>query len=258
MSKKLFPMRDRKDRKVIEAFVDYLRANGYPDLRIECWPEDKGSKEIDAIAGAFAIEHTSIDTLPLQRRNSHWYMQVVGGLGKELNASIPFHLSITVDYQAIRKRQRCPDIRNSLKTWIITHASQLKDGCHDFNDVAGVPFSLHIEKVTGLCPGIYFALSAPSDHTLVNRVKEQLDRKAKKLLKYQHKNMITVLLVESDDIALMTESKMWATVQKAYPDGPPSGADQLWYADTSIPEEILFRNFTAHIKQKRRRVNLSD
>jgi hypothetical protein len=55
-----------KDRDVISAFVAYLQTNGHPNLKVERWPEDENrdSQEIDAIAGAFAIEHTSIDTLP--------------------------------------------------------------------------------------------------------------------------------------------------------------------------------------------------
>jgi hypothetical protein len=57
-----------KDCEVIEALVAFLRARGHPGLRIDSWPErtNHESPEIDAIAGAFAIEHTSVDTLPNQ------------------------------------------------------------------------------------------------------------------------------------------------------------------------------------------------
>jgi hypothetical protein len=60
------------DRDVIRAFVAYLQENGHPNLEVERWPEDENrvSKEIDAIAGVLSIEHTSIDTLPNQRRDS--------------------------------------------------------------------------------------------------------------------------------------------------------------------------------------------
>jgi len=38
------------DRDVIKAFVEYLRANRYPGLKIDCWPEDKNpnTPDIDA------------------------------------------------------------------------------------------------------------------------------------------------------------------------------------------------------------------
>lgn len=79
------------DRDVIKAFVEYLRANGFPLLKTDCWPEDKNPNipDIDAVAGQFAIEHTSLDTLPNQRRDADWFTQVVGGLNSEVKA-IPF------------------------------------------------------------------------------------------------------------------------------------------------------------------------
>ncbi len=53
-----------KDDDVIEAFITYLRDNGYPDLRIDGRPdkENRQSKDIDANAKPFAIEHTLIPT----------------------------------------------------------------------------------------------------------------------------------------------------------------------------------------------------
>jgi len=43
------------DRDVIQAFIEHLRTNGYPALKVDCWPEDKNKNDIDAIAGPFAI-----------------------------------------------------------------------------------------------------------------------------------------------------------------------------------------------------------
>lgn len=62
------------DCDVINAFVTYLWENGHSCLQVDRWPdkENRNLADIDAIAGAFAIEHTSIDTLPNQRRDSDW------------------------------------------------------------------------------------------------------------------------------------------------------------------------------------------
>jgi len=65
-----------------------------------------------------------------------------------------------------------------------------------------------------------------------------------KLAGYQSTGKITVLLVESSDIALMSEGMMLDAIRQACPGGLPTGVDQLWYADTSIPDEIEFRDFT--------------
>ena len=57
----------------------------------------------------------------------------------------------------------------------------------------------------------------------------------------------TILLIENDDIALMNEVKMLDAIRGAYPDGLPCGVDEIWFADTSIPKEPRFQNFTAEI-----------
>lgn len=58
------------DREIVTRFVDHLRDEGRSGLKVDCWPEDEnpGQSEIEAIAGDLAIEHTSVDTLPQQRR----------------------------------------------------------------------------------------------------------------------------------------------------------------------------------------------
>jgi hypothetical protein len=83
-----------KDHEVVEAFVAHLAANGYPGLCVDKWPEreNRKSPDIEAIAGQFAIEHTSIDTLPNQRGKSHWFMRAAGELEKEL-PKLPFFVA---------------------------------------------------------------------------------------------------------------------------------------------------------------------
>jgi len=87
-----------KDLEVVEEFVALLAVNGYPGLCVEKWPEreNRNSPDIDVIAGPFAIEHTSIDTLPNQRGKSDWFMRVVGGLGEEL-PRLPYRLNIILE-----------------------------------------------------------------------------------------------------------------------------------------------------------------
>ena len=101
------------DQDVINAFVAYLRKAGFPDLKVDRLPdkENRKTSDIDAIAGCFAIEHTSIDTLPNQRRDSDWFIQAVGGIEKELSVLIPFCLNITIEYDAVTKGQVWGGIR---------------------------------------------------------------------------------------------------------------------------------------------------
>jgi len=240
-----------KDRDVIDAFVVYLRKHGHPSLVIDRRPdeENQDSADIDAIAGPFAIEHTSIDTLPNQRRDSDWFLQAAGGLEQELPNKPSFRLNVTLEYGAVTRGQDWTAIRQTLKNWITDDSPSLDDGCHVLDDIDGVPFRLHVIKTTGRRSGVFFGRFEPNDDTLPDRIWEQFGRKAKKLAKYRSAGQLTVLLVESDDIALMNELKMLESIRKAYPAGLPAGVDQIWFADTSIPSEIEFIEFTSDIQQ---------
>lgn len=243
-----------KDRNVIKAFVDYLRQNGRPGLQLERWPEDetRESEEIDAVAGSFAIEHTSIDTVPSQRRDSDWFMRAAGGLAQELDNRLTFRLRITLKYEAVMKGQNWPGIRQALKNWITTGAAKLEDGRHILEGIPGIPFRLHVRKASDRPPGLYLSRLEPSDATLSCRMRKLFNRKANKLAKYQDIGKKTVLLIENDDIALMNEEKMLDAIQRAYPDGLPQGVDQILFADTSIPSKIVFRDFTSDLRQGNR------
>jgi hypothetical protein len=90
------------DDEVINGFVRYLRGTGYPDLTVDRRPDrlDRSTPAIDAVAGPFAIEHTSLEALPDQRRNDSWYERVVGPLQREF-AELPYGLVVSIPYTVV-------------------------------------------------------------------------------------------------------------------------------------------------------------
>ena len=245
-------MRHMKDTDVIDEFVAYLEKNGHPGLKVERRPEieNRESADIDAIAGPFAIEHTSIDTLPNQRRNNARFMKVIGDLENELNP-LPFNLEVSIEYDAITKGQDWPAIKQALKGWINQDVPRINDGSHLIGGIPGIPFKLNVHKE--LCsPGRLFSKrNIPDDCTLPSRIKELFDKKAEKLTKYQESGKITILLIESYDWALMNEQKMVAAIRNAYRDGLPAGVKKFWYApNTSIDAPIRFKDITADLLTK--------
>ena len=68
-----------------------------------------------------------------------------------------------------------------------------------------------------------------------------------KLRKYQRPSCTNIMLLENDDIALMNEAKMLVALREAYPDQLPQGVDEIWFADTSVPDKSQFRDFTTRI-----------
>ena len=234
------------DRSVIEAFVAYLRARGHPTLEIQRWPdvENSATPDIDAIAGAFAIEHTSVDTLPAQRQNTDGFMQAAGRLEDEFPL-LRYRLNITLKYDAVVRGQNRGAVREALKAWITSQSPALSDGTHLITGIAGIPFDMTVRKATWRSPGVIFSRQVPQDYALHDRLKKLLDRKAQKLAPYQAGGKTTILLVESEDIALMNDAVMLEAIRTAYPTHLPQGVGQLWYADTSLPSDIEFFDFTA-------------
>ncbi len=245
-------MRNFNDTKIVEFFVNHLRINGYPNLKIDRIPDKekaKGDKEedIDAIAGPFAIEHTSFDTVKNQTDDSVAFLKVVGNLETEISPPLNYRLRILLPYDGIRKGQQFPLIRESLKNWIMNFSPNLPDGRHFIDNVPGIPFQFRVNKASDRKSGLIFSRFEPDNKDFVNRLRDHLNRKARKLKPYKAKYFQSILLLESDDIALMDESIMLDGIRVAFSQKLPDGVDEIWYADTSIPEEILFNNLTDSI-----------
>lgn len=234
------------ERDVIDAFVSHLQETGHPRLTLDGRPdeENRESPDIDAIAGEFAIEHTSIDSIPDQRRDSDWFMHAVGNLEQELEAPLSFRLDITLGYNSVRSGQDWVGIRSALKVWLRKVADSLPEGRSVVEDVPGIPFRLNVIKSAAGRPGVFFARFRPNDDTLPERIQSAFNRKAEKLGKYQARGFTTILLVENEDIALMYNWKMLEAIRAAFPNGNPPGVDQVWYVDTSIENALEFKDFT--------------
>jgi hypothetical protein len=236
------------DDEVVDAFVAYLRDNGHPGLKVDRRPDKEVRSEpaIDAIAGPFAIEHTSIDTARDQRRDDSWFMQAVGSLEKEL-LKAPYRLMVTIAYDAVGKGQDFAAIRAALKRWVTIGAPALPDGAHAIDGAPGIPFRLRVVKAGDRRPGVFFARGFPEDDSLAERVRTAFDRKSAKLAKH-HGSSTTILLVENGDIALMNRGILVEAIREAYPSGPPGAVDQVWYADTAIQHELEFWDLTAFVR----------
>ena len=241
------------EHDVIVAFVSHLGYHkGYPNLAVDQWPdkENRTEPEIDAVAGVFAIEHTSVDSVANQRQLNDWYLRVVGGLDQVIDDCVDCGFTVTLNFFAIGKGMDWNCIRDDLRKWIEDHASLLGNGVHEIILPTSTPveFPIVMRVWKGLAPSIVgFARFDPEDDSLPARIRKILDRKAMKLRKYQGPSATSILLVENDDIALMNELKMVDATREAYPDGLPQGVDEIWVADTSIPDQPQFYDFTTKI-----------
>lgn len=244
MSKKNY--KKLTDKEVITLFVKYIATQDNPGLKVDNWPDEKNrtSTDIDAIAGCFAIEHTSVDFIPNQRRDADWFLQVVKSLEDEFCNKLKFRLVLTFPYECVRTGQDWSRITAAIRKWVMVEAPKLPIGRQVINNVPKIPFKFYAVKKNSSKNGLLFGRFIPEDNTFSDRLRNQLDRKISKLKPYKEQNKTTILLIESDDIALMDDAIMWDELKSTYPDGLPNGLDQIWYADTAILEEILFFNLS--------------
>lgn len=240
-----------KVKELIQRFVSHLAAEGHMGLQVDRWPDEetRDSKDIDAEAGDFAIEHTSIDTIANQRRDSAWFKRAVGCPEGELHWEHPFRLVVTLPYEGIQLGQQWAKIKAALHSWILNQSPDLSKGSHIIRNVPDIPFEFRVSKRPSQRPGVFFGRYGAPEKSFLKHIKEQLDRKVQKLVPYRNKGKRTILLVESDDMALMNEGLMVEGIKSSYPDNLPTGIDQIWFADTSIPEEIVFTDLTEAISR---------
>lgn len=173
----------------------HLAGGKYPGVKVDRRPdeENRAGPDIDAIAGHLAIEHTSVDSIPDQRRNSEWFMQAVGALKDEVEG-LRFRLNIASQCEAMTIGQDWRAIRRAMEDWIERESAKLKDGPHPIKAAPGIPIDFMVRESSTREPGLFFARVAPEDSHLTVRVRPQIDRKAEKLLPYRQQDFTTVLL----------------------------------------------------------------
>jgi hypothetical protein len=219
----------RPDRDVVTRFASRLWEERHPDLKVDRWPEDEnpGQSEIEAIAGGFAIEHTSIDTVPNQRRDGDWFMDALSSVER---IPVPFRLQVLVPYELVARGTDWALFEADLSDWIRNVAPQLPDGIHEFG-LASTPLRFAANKSSNLTPGVFLRRPEPPDDTLAARVGEQIRQKAKKLARYKAQGYTTVLLLEAKDIALMSQYRMLEAAREGMGGAMLAEIDQIWYVE---------------------------
>lgn len=240
------PKNDDQDT-VIQKFVTHLSKIRHTAFTVIAWPDKvKGSsREIDAIAKGkdtrIAIEHTTIDTILHQRKDSIRFMKVFGETERELNGKLPDRVRLTVPFYAIPTGVHWSVLKQTLKNWLLEKIPTLPYGhAYQEYDVLGLPFKINIQKKPSKKPSFRVARFPPKDINLSERLGDAINKKVKKLISYKDKGYQTILLIENSDIALMNLGLMEESVNAVFIKNLPSGLDEIWYADTSVSDEFRF------------------
>lgn len=231
----------RPDRHCIRAFVAFLAAIGRPVSGVDFWPEDAAQNDIDAVAGPYAIQHTSVDTLPNQREHDARFAKVIEQLEDEFRDNLGFRLAISMRWGAIERGYDWTLMREAIRDWITSEGGALQEGRHVIN-IPGLPVGLAVTKGgPSKTDGVTFCreLAAIPD-TLAARLRDQLvgrHDKLEQLSRWRERGRQTVLLIESHDMALMNVVKLVDAFESAFPVWP-DGLDELWFIHNVAPPQI--------------------
>ena len=204
---------EKADRLCIRTFASFLQAIGRTGPHPIEWPEDTGlDGQIDAVFGPYAIQHTSVVSLPEGHARDAWFGQVIGDLERELGGTLGTSLRVTIRWSAVNKGegQVWKAMHQALKRWLVDEASKMPDGPHRGLNVPGIPFAIDVFKQPPRHhDGVIFSRYDPGDRTLGVRLREHIcgakHDKLAPLNRYRSVGKTTLLLLESSDPALMSD-----------------------------------------------------
>jgi len=224
-----------QEEKVIRHWVALRRAEGF-EVESPQWLDRGPDGDIDALAQPFAIEHTSVDALPRQRQVRAQFAELSEGFGE-----VPFdsgRLRLTIDYTDFTSVDH-GELLVNLKRWLQRDAPHLPEGASKGQRLGAFPVRWWAFHFSDRPAGAALGLGVDSDSTSSTHIKTLLGRKANKLRSYKRESPVTVLIVESEDLALMDAGTFLRICAAESLKLEP--VDELWFADTSLGDVELWQ-----------------
>jgi acyl carrier protein len=231
--------------EVIRRFVAKYNDCQEHSYQITRWPdkEERNTRACDAYAeaagaGPLAIEHTNIETFYNQKLDSARFVKILGELEAELKTAFASNVLLTVPTFAIQPGTNWQNIKAALREWLLKNVPTLPVGRTDHN-IAGVPFRVSINKDDELRSWFGVARWEPPGldrNELVESIAAALADKNNQLQRYRTAGAETILILESQDIALVSPASLYKAFLRASERVTTPNIDQVWIAETYDPE----------------------
>jgi hypothetical protein len=227
--------------ELILRLVDLYNRSQGRQFEITRWPdkENRRTRDIDAYAEepnvrSLAIEHTNVETFANQKLDSSRFMRICGQLEAELRESFDGDVTMTIDTFAIQPGTEWDNIRDALRDWLIENVPKLPADELRRHTIAGVPFPIEIERIDS--PVRFFSVMrvAPEGYKrqLIEMMKAALTDKNDQFAGYKKSGEQTLLLMESDDLALVNWSILYMAFLQAQRAVCVPNIEQVWLART--------------------------
>ena len=199
----------------------------------------------------FAFEHTRIESFPTQIADGATFTSLLQPLADELRGQLPGHFWLLVSVGATRnvRADQHDVIRRHIRTWILQTVPDLverrktrpRQSPYVRTRIEGVPFEVTLQH-TGLSGSVLRIVRyAPDDleERRLDRIRTALAKKCPKLAAEKAAGFETVLILESNDIALGGMPMIAAALQTAVAERA-DGPDLICLVETEIPGWIAW------------------
>jgi len=233
-------------KELIARLLDlYNKVQAY-QYTITRWPdeEERTRRACDAFAesaGAnpLAIEHTKIETFISRKLDDARFLKIFGSLEAELKSTFPCCVELWIPTFALQRGVDWNTIRSSVKAWLLMNVRTIAEGRGKYV-IPNVPFPLTVEKHLDMPSNFLVGRFVPpgkDDQTeLVDKFSSALTDKNAQLAEYRRRGAGTILLAESDDIALVSPVTLYKAFLCAQSKVSFPNIDQVWMAHAYAPE----------------------
>lgn len=207
------------EREVIIEVLEFLSKTINLGYKILKYPDEIERKlpacDMLATVGSrnVAIEHTSIDSFPFQRRDNDWFIKCLGPLKNELAGKLPApgHYRLSVHVNVIPTGVKWDDVRLSIRRWCQKVAPTLEIGDsftahrHFVREMPqGVPFKVTLSRRPGQNGQFKIDRFSPEDlkSQSIEVIRQALVSRGTKVAKDRNDGSRTILILESNDIIL--------------------------------------------------------
>jgi hypothetical protein len=213
----------KKELKVIKEVLEFLSKTINVEYKIISFPDEDERNlpacDVIALVGTrkVALEHTSIDSVPFQRRDNKRFNELFEPLRSKLAGKLPTpgHYQLVIPMNVIPTGVNWADVRLRICEWVQVNAPNLEIGCpltapqHFIREMPqGVPFEVKLYHWPGRDGQFEIARDCPTD--LENQRKKVIYRalisRGTKVTRYRNSGFRTILILESNDISLANAS----------------------------------------------------
>jgi len=248
------PKNEEQICKAVMSLIAHRRSEGIISAQpVDAVVRDRPAVEwvFDTATAKFTVEHTRIESFSNQITEGKLFAQLLEPLEAELAGKVPRAFFLSVDVGAVKAPStEHTEIRKALAVWILAKGAGLEAEeesgpdarCEIIEKPTGVPFEVTLHRDADYDSRLFIMQSLSGDRESLqrDRIRTALARKCPKLLGTQRDGRVSVLVLESDDIALANRRAITSATITELATRKDAPDIVIWARTSTIPWKAWF------------------